>query len=70
VGCRFYPRCPYEPAEAAENHPELTPAQGDLAHTVRCFLPAETRRRIWDELKQGKTPDQVKQSLGAPTGAA
>jgi peptide/nickel transport system ATP-binding protein len=69
-GCRFFPRCPYEPAQAAEEHPGLDRVQGESAHEVRCFLDTETRRRIWSELKKGKDPDEVRRSLAVETGAA
>jgi peptide/nickel transport system ATP-binding protein len=69
-GCRFFPRCPYEPAQAADNHPDLETVPGESDHMVRCFLPVESRRRIWDELKQGKSPEEVKKALAVETGAA
>jgi peptide/nickel transport system ATP-binding protein len=68
VGCRFFPRCPYEPEEARENHPGLESAD-EPNHTVRCFLSTVTRKRIWAELREGKTPDQVKRDLTVETGA-
>ena len=68
-GCRFYPRCPYEPAKALETHPELEAAGGDKEHVVRCHLAGETRTRIWEELRQGRTPEDVKRSLSVETGA-
>ena len=30
---------------------------------------AATRRQIWDQLKQGRSPDQVKRELTVETGA-
>jgi peptide/nickel transport system ATP-binding protein len=68
-GCRFYARCPYEPDPAREQHPELEALPDDGDHSVRCFLAASTRRQIWEQLKQGKTPDQVKRDLTVETGA-
>jgi peptide/nickel transport system ATP-binding protein len=68
-GCRFFPRCPYEPSPARDNHPELEQAAGDGDHQVRCFLAAGTRRQIWEQLKQGKSPEQVKRSLTVESGA-
>jgi peptide/nickel transport system ATP-binding protein len=68
-GCRFYPRCPYEPEQAREQHPELENAGDNGEHSVRCFLAASTRRQIWEQLKQGKSPDQVKRELTVETGA-
>jgi peptide/nickel transport system ATP-binding protein len=68
-GCRFYPRCPYEPESARDTHPDLEAADNDANHSVRCFLSAQTRTQIWDQLKQGKTPNEVKRSLSVETGA-
>ena len=68
-GCRFFPRCPYEPDPAASQHPELEQVQGESGHDVRCFLAAQTRREIWAELKKGKTPEQVNRSLKVEAGA-
>ncbi len=68
-GCRFYARCPYEPAEALDHHPDLEAVADAGDHSVRCLLAAATRREIWDQLKQGKSPDDVKQGLSVETGA-
>jgi peptide/nickel transport system ATP-binding protein len=68
-GCRFYARCPYEPEQARENHPDLEGLPDERDHTVRCFLAAQTRREIWAQLKQGKTPEEVKRGLTVETGA-
>jgi peptide/nickel transport system ATP-binding protein len=68
-GCRFYARCPYEPDQAREEHPELETVADESDHSVRCFLAAATRRDIWNQLKQGKTPEQVKRDLTVETGA-
>jgi peptide/nickel transport system ATP-binding protein len=68
-GCRFYARCPYEPDPAREKHPDLEAVPDERDHTVRCFLAAQTRREIWAQLKQGKSPDEVKRSLTVETGA-
>ena len=68
-GCRFFPRCPYEPEEARENHPDLETVADETDHEVRCYLAAATRRQIWDQLKQGKSPEQVKRELTVETGA-
>jgi peptide/nickel transport system ATP-binding protein len=68
-GCRFYPRCPYEPDQARENHPDLENVADEANHSVRCHLAAVTRRDIWAQLKQGKTPDEVKRGLSVETGS-
>jgi peptide/nickel transport system ATP-binding protein len=68
-GCRFFPRCPYEPDQARDQHPELEKVADETGHTVRCFLAAQTRRQIWEQLKAGKTPEQVQRELTVETGA-
>ena len=68
-GCRFYPRCFYDPDDAREQHPELEPVLGEDNHAVRCFLAAETRKRIWAELAEGRSPDEIKRGLTVQTGA-
>jgi peptide/nickel transport system ATP-binding protein len=68
-GCRFFPRCHYEPAPAREEHPDLEPVAGEEQHVVRCFLAAETRRRIWGELAKGRLPEDIKGELTVETGA-
>ena len=69
AGCRFYARCPYEPDQARSEHPELETVADEGDHSVRCFLAAATRRDIWTQLKQGKSPEQVKRDLTVETGA-
>jgi peptide/nickel transport system ATP-binding protein len=49
-GCKFHPRCPYTPPPALETEPELAPAEP--GHLVRCHLPVEERRRLWQSLQQ------------------
>src|SRR5205085_1783921 len=69
AGCRFYPRCFYEPAEARDTHPDLEGVVEESDHSVRCLLAGSTRRQIWEQLQQGKSPDQVKRELTVETGA-
>jgi peptide/nickel transport system ATP-binding protein len=69
TGCRFYARCPYEPDQARSEHPDLETVADEGDHSVRCFLAAATRRDIWAQLKQGKSPEQVKRDLTVETGA-
>src|SRR4051794_2262272 len=68
-GCRFYARCPYEPDQARDTHPDLEATADMQGHQVRCHLAAATRREIWTQLKDGKTPEQVKRALTVETGA-
>jgi peptide/nickel transport system ATP-binding protein len=49
-GCKFHPRCPYTPPEALETEPPL--AEAEPGHLVRCHLPVEERRRLWQSLQQ------------------
>jgi peptide/nickel transport system ATP-binding protein len=51
-GCKFHPRCPYVPPPARETEPELREAEP--GHLVRCHLPVEERRRLWEELKEAQ----------------
>jgi peptide/nickel transport system ATP-binding protein len=68
-GCRFFPRCPYEPDQARDQHPDFESVADEPGHSVRCFLAANTRRQIWGQLKAGKPPEQVKRELTVETGA-
>src|SRR5207253_1114004 len=49
-GCTFHPRCPYAPPPALETEPELAPSEP--GHLVRCHLPVEERKRLWQSLQQ------------------
>ncbi len=49
-GCTFHPRCPFAPPPAYETEPELAPSEPD--HLVRCHLPVEERKRLWQQLQQ------------------
>ena len=54
-GCRFHPRCPYSEPEHARIDPALAPVPEQPDHQVACLLDADTRRRLWRELRQGRT---------------
>jgi peptide/nickel transport system ATP-binding protein len=62
-GCHFHPRCPYVRESHKVVDPELA---GDGAHQVRCLLPAETRRRLWAELRGGATPEEARTRVPIP----
>jgi peptide/nickel transport system ATP-binding protein len=49
-GCTFHPRCPYTPPPALETEPALAPSQP--GHLVRCHLPVDERKRLWQSLQQ------------------
>jgi peptide/nickel transport system ATP-binding protein len=61
TGCSFHPRCTYEPLTGglgSSTMPELGRAGGGR-HLVRCHLPLEERRRIWET--------EVKPKVGGAT---
>ena len=43
--------------------------QGFLPHQVRCLLPAETRERLWAELRSGANPEQARERVPLPEEA-
>jgi peptide/nickel transport system ATP-binding protein len=69
-GCHFHPRCPYVRESHTKVDPELTPVADDPTHKVRCLLPAETRRRLWAELRTGADPEQAKAKVPLPEEVA
>jgi peptide/nickel transport system ATP-binding protein len=63
-GCHFHPRCPYVRQAHKQIDPKIEPVPGDPSHQVACLLPAETRRRIWAELSQGRDPLEARAAAG------
>ena len=59
-GCHFHPRCPYVRDSHREVDPRLEPVPGDAGHSVACLLPAETRRALWRELREGRVPEDAR----------
>jgi peptide/nickel transport system ATP-binding protein len=55
-GCHFHPRCPYARTGCTVGDPGLDPVAGDPTHTVRCVIPSPERKRIWADLRAGRTP--------------
>jgi peptide/nickel transport system ATP-binding protein len=62
-GCSFHPRCPYVRDRHRKVDPPLEVVPGESDHSVACLLPTETRKRIWSELREGKDPDEVKETV-------
>jgi peptide/nickel transport system ATP-binding protein len=58
-GCHFHPRCPYAQPEHSRVDPRLEPIPSEPGHFVACLLEPEVRKRIWDELQAGLTPEQA-----------
>jgi peptide/nickel transport system ATP-binding protein len=63
TGCHFHPRCPYVRDRHRRVEPQLDPVPGENGHLVSCLLESSTRRQIWAELKQGKLPGEVRESV-------
>jgi len=64
-GCRFHPRCPYAQPDHARTDPALEPAPDEPSHHVACLLESGVRRRLWQQLATGATPEQALAAVGA-----
>jgi peptide/nickel transport system ATP-binding protein len=62
-GCSFHPRCPYVREAHKRIDPKLEPLPDDGDHKAACLLPADTRKRIWRELKAGKDPEEARAAV-------
>src|SRR3954464_11829398 len=62
-GCSFHPRCPYVRPRHREIDPALEPIPGEPNHQVACLLAHTTRQRIWSELREGRQPEEVRESV-------
>jgi peptide/nickel transport system ATP-binding protein len=69
-GCSFHPRCPYVREAHKRVEPMLEPVDGDDGHRVACLLDGGVRRRIWDDLQEGKRPEEARADVMAEEGAA
>jgi peptide/nickel transport system ATP-binding protein len=69
-GCAFHPRCPYVREAHKKVEPTLEPVNGDDSHKVACLLDAGVRKRIWDDLREGKRPEEARADVMAGEGAA
>src|SRR5436305_4643045 len=58
-GCHFHPRCPYAKPRHAEVDPQLEPVSARPEHHAACLLDSGVRQRLWEELQQGRTPDEA-----------
>jgi peptide/nickel transport system ATP-binding protein len=63
TGCSFHPRCPYVQPRHREIDPKLEPVPDEPGHEVACLLASSTRKRVWNELREGRQPDDVRQSV-------
>ena len=69
-GCSFHPRCPYVRDAHRKVEPTLDPVDGSAAHKAACLLDSGVRRRIWDDLREGKLPEEARADVMAEEGAA
>jgi peptide/nickel transport system ATP-binding protein len=59
-GCHFHPRCPYVIEQHKRVDPRLQEVPGEFGHEVACLLPHEARKRVWQALQGGQTPDEAR----------
>jgi peptide/nickel transport system ATP-binding protein len=69
-GCSFHPRCPYVREAHKKVEPTLEPVNGDEGHRVACLLDSGVRARIWEDLREGKRPEEARADVMAGEGAA
>jgi peptide/nickel transport system ATP-binding protein len=69
-GCSFHPRCPYVRESHKRVDPMLEPVADDPSHEVACLLDHTTRKRIWQDLNAGSTPEEARVKLVERTDAA
>jgi peptide/nickel transport system ATP-binding protein len=69
-GCAFHPRCPYVREAHKRVEPTLEPIVGDPGHRAACLLDSDVRRRIWEDLREGKLPEEARADVMAGEGAA
>ncbi len=69
TGCSFHPRCPYVRDAHKRVEPTLEPVDGDPTHRSACLLDSDVRRRIWDDLREGKLPQEARADVMAGEGA-
>ncbi len=68
-GCSFHPRCPYVREAHKTVEPALEPVNGDAGHRVACLLDSGVRERIWEDLREGKRPEEARADVMAEEGA-
>jgi peptide/nickel transport system ATP-binding protein len=60
-GCSFHPRCPYVRPRHTEVDPTLEPVPNDPRHSVACLLADTTRKRVWEQLREGRRPAEARE---------
>jgi peptide/nickel transport system ATP-binding protein len=62
-GCPFNPRCAYVLERHRRVEPQLQPVADQNRHLVACLLDPSTRRQLWQELRAGKLPDTLRETV-------
>ncbi len=65
-GCHFHPRCPYAQPDHARIDPQLQPVPDEPGHNVACLLESGVRRRLWQQLGAGSTPEEALAGIASP----
>jgi peptide/nickel transport system ATP-binding protein len=65
-GCHFHPRCAYAQPDHSRIDPALEPVPGEPTHFVACLLEPEVRRVLWEQLHEGRMPDEALAAAGLP----
>jgi peptide/nickel transport system ATP-binding protein len=68
-GCHFHPRCAYALPDHARIDPALEPVPGQPGHFVACLLEPDVRRRLWNELQEGRAPEEAVADVGLEDGS-
>ena len=67
-GCSFHPRCAFVRDAHRRVDPKLEPLPDDPTHHVACLLDPKVRRRVWQDLRAGHTPDEARAKEVAADG--
>jgi peptide/nickel transport system ATP-binding protein len=69
-GCHFHPRCAYALPDHSRIDPKLEPVPSAPGHYVACLLEPEVRRRLWQELQEGRVPEEAVADVGLADGGS
>jgi peptide/nickel transport system ATP-binding protein len=65
-GCHFHPRCPYAQPSHTRIDPQLRAVPDDASHQAACLLEVDVRRRLWEQLRAGRMPQEALAEVGVP----
>jgi peptide/nickel transport system ATP-binding protein len=66
TGCHFHPRCAYAQPDHSRIDPALEPVPGEPTQHVACLLEPDVRRLLWEQLREGRMPDEAIAAAGLP----